>query len=212
MPDLFVPSVERTVESAGVNTPTSPTENHMHALASFCENPIGMSFQSQESDEKILLFLRRHFITNIPWVITTIILILTPSILNIAARMLSLDITLISPQFTRVVLLFYYLLVFAYAFVSFLTWFYNLFIATQKEIVDIDFSEIVFHDVAATKLNLVEDVNYIQSGFIRSLFNYGDLFVQTAGGKENIEAFAVPQPARAARIILDLIGHGGGSG
>lgn len=192
MPDIFTPL----------------SEKHMHALASFCENPIGLSFQSQGPNEKILLFLRRHFITNVPWILMTVFLLILPSLLNILARSINIDPFIISPEFTRIVVLLYYLLVFAYAFVSFITWFYNIFIVTQKEVVDIDFSDIVFHDVAATNLNLAEDVNYTQSGFIRSLFNFGDLFVQTAGGKENLEALGVPQPARATKIILSLIGHG----
>jgi hypothetical protein len=55
---------------------------------------------------------------------------------------------------------------------------------------------------------LIEDVNYTQAGFIRGLFNFGDLFVQTAGGKENIEALAIPMPAKIARLVLDFIGKG----
>jgi len=73
---------------------------------------------------------------------------------------------------------------------------------------DLDFSNLVYHDVTETKLNLVEDVRYTQSGFIRSFFNFGDLFVQTAAEKENIEGLAVPNPGRGVRIIGDLIGKG----
>ena len=91
-------------------------------------------------------------------------------------------------------------------------WFYNITLITDRGVVDIDYSNIVYHDVAMTNLNLIEDVNYTKVGFIRSLLNYGDLFVQTAGGKENLEALAVPNPAEAARIIGESIGKGGTSG
>lgn len=214
MPDVFVPSETNTeasprrTTSSPSNTGNAHSENHIHAFSAFCENPEGMSFQSQAPNEKILLFLRRHFITNVPWIITTLVLALFPLVLFALLRFFEVDQNIVSAQLFRIILIFYYLLVFSYAFVNFITWFYNLFIATEKQAVDIDFSEVVFHDVAATNFNLVEDVNYTQSGFIRTLFNYGDLFVQTAGGKENIEALGVPQPAKATRIILDLIGHG----
>ena len=50
----------------------------------------------------------------------------------------------------------------------------------------------------------IEDVTYKQSGFIRSLFNYGDVHVQTAGEEENIEYDRVPRPAKVAEIINDI--------
>ena len=35
----------------------------------------------------------------------------------------------------------------------------------EFRIVDIDYSGLLYHDVAFTKLNLIEDVNYIKTGF-----------------------------------------------
>ncbi len=83
---------------------------------------------------------------------------------------------------------------------------------TNLGVIDIDYSDILYHDVAFTNFNLVEDVNYTKTGFFKSLFNYGDIFIQTAGGRENLEGLGVPNPARAAHIISDSIGHGEGSG
>src|SRR6266581_9423405 len=39
---------------------------------SFCKNPTNISFNQQRTDEKILLFLRRDFITNIHWIMSLI--------------------------------------------------------------------------------------------------------------------------------------------
>lgn len=196
MPDLFV----------------ARSETHFHPLASFCDHPNGVRFSTQQPDETILLFLRAHLVTNVPWIVTTIILAVIPYPIAILFSQIPGLITNVPNQFFVVLLLFYLLAVFAFAFINFLTWFYNIIIVTNKRIIDIDYSDIVYHDVAQTKMNLIEDVNYTQVGFIRSFFNYGDIFAQTAGGKENIEGLAVPQPARAVQIIADLIGKGGHSG
>lgn len=202
MPDIFV----KENKHDHVNDLSLVKENHIHPLSSFCINPIGVSFENQEEDEKVLLFLRRHFITNLPWLFITLILSIVPPvifILNVKVPGLFFN---IPENILTVLIIFYYLIVFSYAFINFITWYYNISLVTQKRVVDIDFSDVVYHDVAMTKLNLVEDVNYNQIGFIRSFFNYGDVFVQTAGEKPNFDFLAVPQPAKAVDIIENLIG------
>mgnify|MGYP001611990973 FL=1 len=79
---------------------------------------------------------------------------------------------------------------------------------TTERIVDIDYSDIVVHNIAVTSLTHVQDVNYTQSGFIPTFFNYGDLFVQTAGNEKNFEAMSIPKPREATHIIGDLTGKG----
>lgn len=202
MPDIF------TTNNTTAN-PVASKEHHIHRLASFCTRPLGMHFQNQEKDEKILLFLRRHFITNVPWIFTVIILLILPVLLIPVFSSFSFPIISLPPSFILVMTIFYYLLIFTFAFVEFINWFYNISIITQRRVIDIDYSDIIYHDVAVTKLSLVEDVRYVQSGFIRSLFNFGDVFVQTAGESENFEFLKVPKPGEAVHIIQDLIGKGG---
>lgn len=218
MPDIFIEPKENQKDQTEnpVKKPSASVLLQMNddkeqqqtpfMFTAFCQNPKGVTFETEDPDEIVLLFLKKHFITNLPWILTTIILFAIPSVLNLASDLIILPITL-PDSFMTVFLFFYYLLAFAYAFINFITWFYNIVIVTQKRIVDIDYSEIVFHDVAETKLNLVQDLNYTQTGFFGTFFNFGDLFVQTAGGKKNIEGLSVPQPRKAARIIGNLIGR-----
>lgn len=183
-------------------------EPHMNILSSFCQNPKGVSFQTQKKEESIILFLRSHFITNLSWIIFTAILVCLPLIVTLFLPLFKMDF-LSSPaaaRFATIYVLFYYLMVFSYAFISFLHWFYNVFIVTTERIVDIDYSDIVVHNMSQTKLNHIEDVTYTQSGFIPSFFNYGNLFVQTAGTEGNFEAFSIPKPAEATDIITQLTG------
>ncbi len=210
MPDLFTPTnppVDPATPPLVIPTPSAPVvEHHLHALAAFCQNPVNISFQTQEPDEEILLFLRRHFVTNVPWIATTIFFAILPFIIG---YVLSLTATVlpISQNAINVFIIFYYLIVFAYAYINFLSWFYNISFVTTKRVVDIDFSELVYKNVAATKLSLVQDVSYSQIGVIRSLFDYGDVLVQTAGAMDNFDLSAVPQPERVVSIIENLIGR-----
>src|SRR5258708_1404507 len=128
MPDIFTPTTTNTQPDTAPTPIVAepPVEHHFHALASFCENPGTIAFETQEPDEKILLFLRRHFITNVPWIITTIFFLLLPFILNAVFIRTDFSFSFIPSGFITVVVVFYYLIVFAYAFTSFLTWFYNI--------------------------------------------------------------------------------------
>ena len=74
--------------------------------------------------------------------------------------------------------------------------------------VDVDYSDIIHHDIAITKLSNIEDIRYVQTGALRTFFNFGDVYAQTAGESENFEALAVPQPAYATELIGNLIGKG----
>lgn len=181
--------------------------NHNHMLASFCQNPEGFSFQTQKHNETILLFLRRHFITNLLWIVAAIILSIIPIVFIALNFKFPLLTTIQIPrQFVIILTLFYYLILFSYIFINFLTWFYNVFLVTNERVIDIDYSNIVIHNVAETRVGQIEDVHYVQSGFVRSLFNFGDVFIQTAGSEKIFEALAVPKPREAANIIADRIG------
>lgn len=204
MADIFVAAKEDNKNK----TIKENAKSNMNAFSSFCQNPKGVSFQAQQSNESIILFLRAHFITNISWILTTLLLIIIPIFILILLPFININFlsSLTSFKFTLVYLILYYLIVFSYFFVSFLHWFYNIFIVSSQRVIDIDYSDIVVHDIAMTKLTHVQDVNYTQTGFIPTFFNYGHLFVQTAGSERNFEADNVPKPREATDIISELIG------
>lgn len=215
MPDIFIATnnhkkVENKKTNYNVPNKYAVTSDaaHSHMLASFCQNPEGFTFQTQRHNEIILLFLRRHFITNLPWIIIAIIFSLIPVVFIALSSMFSvLTVIQVPGRFVIILTLFYYLIIFSYIFVNFITWFYNVFLVTNERIIDVDYSNIVVHNVAETKLVQVEDVHYEQSGFIRTLLNFGDVFVQTAGAERVFEALAVPKPREAANIIAGRIGR-----
>lgn len=208
MNDIFVaPKKEKQKEKTHsiLNDP-----HHMNFLSTFCQNPIGVHFQTQKTGEVVILFLRSHFITNFGWIIISLIFAMLPMIaLGLLPTFgINLFSSVVISRFITIYILLYYLMLFSYIFISFLHWFYNVFIVTSERVIDIDYSDIVVHNIAVTSLSHVQDVNYTQSGFIPTFFNYGDLFVQTAGNEKNFEAYSVPKPREATHIIGDLTGKG----
>ncbi|MBF8249866.1 MAG: hypothetical protein HW400_467 [Candidatus Levybacteria bacterium] len=182
-------------------------EPHMNVLSSFCQSPKGLSFQTQKEKETIVLFLRPHPLTNLSWILFSAFLLFLPLIITIFLPMFGINFlsSSIINHFTAIYVLFYYLILSSYVLISFLTWFYNIFIVTTDRIVDINYTDIVIHNVSETKLNHIEDVKFTQSGFIPTLFNYGNLNAQTAGEMVNFEARSIPRPKETADIITNLI-------
>lgn len=211
MPDIFIAKKKNKI-----NIDNSLEKKTDHLKKNQLERDLKISkkilFSNQKEDEKIILFLRAHFITNFPWMIISGILIILPIIILIISNFVNISLPFVTADLIIVLILFYYLITLAFALINFMKWFYNILIITNLGIVDIDYSGLLYHDVTFTKLNLIEDVNYIKTGFLRSLFNFGDVFIQTAGGKENLEGIGIPNPSNAAHVIADSIGKGEGSG
>lgn len=193
-------------------TPTHPERhvgtNRMHIFSAYCERPEAVTFETQEEDETILLLLRKSFITNIPWLVLGGVFAIIPFIIIHFIPTGNTPLSLISGQFVFVLLFFYYLVILSYMLVSFITWYFNTSLITSKRIVDIDFSDLVYKNIAETKMDLVQDVSFTEAGVIRTLFNYGDVLVQTAGALDNFDLHAVPHPDRTVDIIETLIGKG----
>ena len=203
MNDIFVAQKHTKKEIEAEKTPED-----VKMLSTFCRNPKGVSFQTQKTDESILLFLRAHLATNFPWVFTISLLAFLPIVILVLSPVLEINI-FPSPNIARfavVYILFYYLILFSYSFINLLQWFYNVFMVTSKQVVDIDYSDIVIHHIAVTNLNQIQDAKYTQSGFIPTFFNYGNIFIQTAGTQSNFQESSVPKPREATHIIGDIIG------
>lgn len=187
-------------------TPTITGDAHSHSglgmFSAFLHNPLNVRIENQESDEIILTLFRRHFSTNLTWLIITALLLLIPPLVTALSQQYSILFPL-PTQYILVLLLFYYLIVFGYAFLNIFSWFYNVGIVTNHRIIQITAPNVLSQNVASAYLHDIVDVKYNQNGFLQSLYNFGNVEAQTEGMKENFEFISVPQPALIVDIILD---------
>ena len=222
MPDIFVgnpahstseaketsevKTVEEKPQTKPQITPQKGKHVHSHLFSAYCDFPHAVKVADIQDDEEILLYLRKHFITNVPWIIRTIGATLVFPFLFYINSFGIIDLSFVPYNFIIFATIFYYQIVFSYVFVKYLSWFYNISLVTNKRIIDIDFSSLIYENVEATKLTQVEDVGYAQIGIIRSIFDYGDVNLHTAGPASNFEFLAVPHPERVIKTINNLIG------
>lgn len=177
-----------------------------HHLSSYCFRPDKMRFETQGLSEEIILLLRAHPITNLGWILAGLLLIIIPVFL-FPYLILNNFLPSIYTELMPAVVLVWYLFTFSYLLVSFLLWYFTVSIVTNERIIDIDFVNILHKEFSATTLSKVEDVTMKTGGFISTLFNYGDVFIQTAGTDANFEFLAVPHPEKVVRIINEQLGR-----
>jgi len=171
-----------------------------YPLGAFVALPKKIKFETQEKEEKIVLLLRRHWATNFSWLGLTLLAALFPLFLT---HLPLLDFMPI--RFRLVSILIWYLMILGFVFDRFLSWFFNVFIITDERVIDVDFFSLVYREISQSKIENIQDVTYRGGGLFRSIFDYGDVLIQTAAEKLTVEFEAVPHPAEVVKVINQLI-------
>lgn len=177
--------------------------------SSFVVNPHRLAFDAQHESEEVILLGRRHPITNLGWLSLVAVAIFVPVFWQSFPFFAVLsDVTV-----EKVTILWYLSLIF-FVIMNFLLWFYNVYIVTDERLVDVDFTGLLRKTVNLTDLDKLEDVNYSQNGLMDSLFNMGNVIVQTASEQKTpdasgeLSAFTfekIANPDKVAQVISQLI-------
>jgi hypothetical protein len=227
MPDIFTPhqkqkthvsqadnkKQDKKSERASSPNPLNLEEHRTHSekngklgfFTALCEYPKDLSFVNQDENEEVILFLRRHFLTNLPWIITSFIASFIPPLILFILSVTRIDFIAVPSGIVISLVLFYYLVLIGYIYTSFLAWFFNIGIVTQKRMVDLDYANILHKNIASVHLSEVVDTEFVQKGFFQSFFNYGDILIQTEGIKANFEFLASPKPAHVSDVIHEIL-------
>ncbi len=166
------------------------------SLSAFVGRPKGASFETQMDQEEIIVMLRRHWLTNVSWIIVAGIMFIAPSLLPFIPF---LDFLPVRFQFFALVL--WYLLVIAFVLERFLSWYFNVNIITDERIVDIDFFSLIYKEISDAEIEQVQDITMVMGGFLRTMFNFGTIYIQTAAEKPRFEFEDVPNPSQVVKIL-----------
>jgi len=165
---------------------------------SFCIKP-KTHFDTQDENETVILVLRAHPITLFPLFINGFffffILFFTNFFLPTIFKFNQI-------LFMNIIFMFF---IGNYVWLGFLNWYFNVGIITDKRIVDVNFNVILYKSVTYTLLDHIEDVSAKSGGFLESVLNFGNIYIQTAGSELNTHFENVPNPSGAVKIINALI-------
>lgn len=176
-------------------------------FSAYIERPTDCRFEGQDPDEKILLLLRAHQITNLKWIIPAVLIFLWPFFIPLPKDfpLFNLEPLTLPQTFEIIFLIINYLVVLVIVFEGFLYWYFNVIIVTEKNIVDVDFHSILFKNIDIAPLRNVQDTSSSMAGILNAIFHYGNVFIQTAGTANNIDLYNVPRPHHVADFILDAV-------
>lgn len=152
----------------------------------------------QHESEKIILLIREHPITQVPWIINVVGLSFILVLLNILLPQLFNPAQIVFINFFSIVLIF------SYAWINFLRWFFEIGVVTNERIIDIDFKSVLYKEVTIAKVENVQEISSRSSGYIGTLFNYGNVYVQTSGADIDIEFQNAPDPTYIVKMINKL--------
>lgn len=199
MPDIFTQKKEtETVVPAEPKTSEAPSQSY-NPISAYCKYPTNVVFEGTDDQERIILLLRRHWLTNVKWILTGIVLVIVPlplvyfPILNFVPE-----------RFLVVTVLFWYLVTSAYLLEKFLSWFFNVYIVTDERVFDVDFYNLVDRDISDANIEDIQDVTSSIRGAIRTSFDYGDIFIQTSAEVPELDFDAIPHPDEVAKILRNL--------
>jgi len=170
-----------------------------HPFSSLLVNPHVFDFEERDSNEKIILVARPHWFTNVSWVLTAILLIVSPALLKFIPLIGS-----IPSKFQLLGIVAWYLVTFAFIFEKFLSWWIDVYIITDERVIDIAFNNLLDKKFSEAKISMIQDITSRVSGVAQTMFNYGNVMIQTAAEIPEITFEMVPHPEKIIKILQVL--------
>ena len=160
------------------------------------------SFEGEDDDEKVVLLLRRH-----PFFILTkmslyLLLGLVPIIAGLVFYPFFFSHNLLVVFFFVSGL--WYLFVWLGIFYSLTMYTLDVWIVTDKRIIDSTQHGFFNRTISELHLNRVQDTSVEIKGIVQTFLKFGDLQVQTAGTEEKFKFLQVPKPNKVKDEIMRL--------
>ena len=173
-----------------------------HAKSSFSAmlvNPKVFSFSEKDDQEQILAVFRPHWFTNVRWILITLVMLIAPTFLSFFPIL-----SFFPARDQFIFIIFWYILTFIFAFESFLSWYFDVYIITDERVVDIEFNNLLSKKFSEAKISMIQDTTYTVTGVAQTMFNFGDVRIQTAAEVPEICFESVPNPDKIIKMLQAL--------
>ncbi len=157
-------------------------------------------------DEKLIFLLRRHPITVLPLAIVTLVLLASPFGINWYVQTYRPDILETPSIMAPAVLLgsTFFLFAWLFLFQYFMDYYLDTWIVTTRRIINIEQSGLFHRTMSELRLYRIQDVTAAVNGFWATIFNYGEVEIQTAGEKQRFLFEQVSDPNNISKVIIEL--------
>lgn len=162
-------------------------------------------YPGQQSQEEIVLFIRRHLFSYAKWIAIFLLLLIIPALI------MSVEIgngVIIIDDYSRdyfiIGLSAYLLFVMALFLTTWIEYYLNVTIVTKTHLIHIRQSELFTRSVSEQSLLRVQDVSSKVNGFFGNFLKFGSVYVETAGEEPNFILVDIPKPNAVANIIMEI--------
>lgn len=168
--------------------------------------PRETKFATQNPNEKIFVFLRRHWTENIRWIVRNLVYSTFPFILYSFLKLFQVDLTFLERREIVLILASYYSLIVTNIMRDFFDWYFDPYIITNERIIHYEFKPFTKYLVKEANLADVESISEESAGLLAGLWGYGTLTVSTESQlEEDIIIFEdIPHPTSVRDILFDL--------
>jgi len=161
-------------------------------------------FPTQGANEKIFLLIRRHWFVFAVLAFFIFIMILPLMALGVYWLMSPEVFSSSLGNFIIIFASIYTLVVIALSLYGFVNYYLDVYIITNERLVDIKQNGFFHREIAELHLRQVQDVEARVEGIWKTLLHFGDVYIQTAGERENFIFEDVPRPYSVAKKIAEL--------
>jgi len=163
-----------------------------------------------EEGEEIVMKVHRHWIFIVLRILILAVLFVAPSVIGAALERLGiLDMTAVTGA-ARVTLWSLWGLVLWAMFWQFWTTYYmDIWVITNRRIIDIDYLRLFDRNIAVLRLDRVQDIATHVQGVVPTLLRYGSVTVQTAGSDREFVIDQIANPEALRDVISKFAGDAG---
>jgi|SRR6185436_6099145 len=161
-------------------------------------------FPGQQDDEKICLVVREHwfmfFFRFLAWMLFVAILFLADWAISTYMPGLKTN----YPDWVNLLRNIYLMFLTLGLLIMWTLYYLNVQIITNERVVDILQVSLLNRKVSELHLSRIEDVTAEVKGVFGTFFNFGNVYIQTAGETERFVFNNVPNPAAIEKMLLDM--------
>lgn len=162
-------------------------------------------FGSQQSDEDVILVLRKHWFEIFPsYVAAGFVYFIGLLAIFVMPVLFPAIVKGIAYNFYAIAVSLLFLYNTAFLFSVWLIHYLNVGLITTEHVVEVCQDSLFSRKISELDLEKIQDVSANQRGIAETMFNFGTVNVQTAGESPNFIFTHVPDPNAASQKIMEL--------
>ncbi|HPN54732.1 MAG TPA: PH domain-containing protein [Candidatus Moranbacteria bacterium] len=162
-------------------------------------------FKDLEKNETIINVLHRHwFYLLLQYIIVIAVMVIFMAGIFVLPALYPDFLKELDPALTSFGINFFILALWIYSFMIWIDYYFDIWIITSERIINIEQKGLFSRKASELRFRKIQDVTTEVVGFLPTIFNYGDVKIQTAGEQNEFIFRTIPDPYIIKNVIMDL--------